>query len=153
MYMEEEGVKSRRLNDEWIQTVDAVRLLPGFEDFTRPKSISKLSLLAARGPVVVLNAVRSSCHALISQQPCRAIVSPSATFNSLDTLANRGFASNSADRLFGRLFYEKDQSPDDQIATLLRGLWKVLTLVIQSSSLQVSYSMHHRPAFPCISHS
>ncbi|KAJ6554951.1 CHAT domain-containing protein [Mycena vulgaris] len=165
MSMEAEGVKCRQLNDEWIQTVESVRLLPGFEDFMRPKGISPLRLAAARGPVVVLNAGDSSCHALIvdwsGQVNCvplpviltrnyvkrladivHAISSPTTTFDSfLATLSDRGFGSNPTDRLIEKLVHEKNQSPTDWFRCILGILWSgIVAPVIRSLNLQKTHN-------------
>ncbi|KAJ7912633.1 CHAT domain-containing protein [Mycena leptocephala] len=65
MSIENEGVRSRRLNKEWTETVEEVRKLPGFADFLRPKSMASLREAAASGPIVVLLAGKSTGTALI----------------------------------------------------------------------------------------
>ncbi|KAJ7651777.1 CHAT domain-containing protein [Mycena rosella] len=173
--MEAEGWKCRQLNDEWNQTVESVRSsVPGFEDFMQPKGIVKLQQAAKHGPVVVLNAGRSSCHALIVHfsgkvdcvllpelrtrnfvnylaQIVQAI--SSATFHSfLATSLNRGFDSDSTDRLIGKLVYEKSQSPTDWFQAVLAILWiHLVNPVIQHLKLQnmvVSNRALHLPAHP-----
>ncbi|KAJ7879170.1 tetratricopeptide repeat-containing protein [Mycena leptocephala] len=163
MSMEAEGLKCLQLNNEWVQTVESIRLLPGFEDFMRPRRISTLRHAAAQGPVVVLNAGSESCHALIVHSSGKvqciplpemstrdsakllaeivhAISSPITTFNSfLTTLSERGFNSYSIDRLIGKLVYEKNQSPTDRFHHLLASLWTGIAIpVFQCLSLQKS---------------
>ncbi|KAF8501295.1 CHAT domain-containing protein, partial [Gautieria morchelliformis] len=65
MSMEREAVRLRRLNDKWLATVEDVRQLKGFEDFLRPRQISTLLGAAVEGPVVILNAGKARCAALI----------------------------------------------------------------------------------------
>ncbi|KAF8492900.1 CHAT domain-containing protein, partial [Gautieria morchelliformis] len=65
MSMEREAVRLRRLNDKWLATLEEVRQLKGFEDFLRPRRISTLLGAAADGPVVILNASKAGCAALI----------------------------------------------------------------------------------------
>ncbi|KAJ7478768.1 tetratricopeptide repeat-containing protein [Mycena galericulata] len=55
----------RKLNEEWDETVNAVRKVPGFKDFLQPKTIASLSQAAASGPVIILLASGSACSALI----------------------------------------------------------------------------------------
>jgi hypothetical protein len=54
-----------RLAREWDDLVEQVRLRPGFEDFLRPPPLPKLLPAAEGGPVVVINASRWGCHALL----------------------------------------------------------------------------------------
>ncbi|KAJ7181537.1 tetratricopeptide repeat-containing protein [Mycena crocata] len=163
MSTEEEGLKCRDLNNEWIQTVDEVRLLPGFENFLRPKSISQLRLAATRGPVVVLTAGTWACHALVlhpsgnveciplPEMGPRAVVKflaemvqaiVSDKFSSfLDTFAKRGSDSEEETRLVGRIVYEKKQNPDDCFYAVLGTLWRAIVVpVIQESSLKFQKS-------------
>ncbi|KAJ7242472.1 hypothetical protein C8J57DRAFT_1244009 [Mycena rebaudengoi] len=46
-------------------TVQRIRQLSGFEDFMQPKSMERLKQAAIDGPVVIVNARSSRCHALI----------------------------------------------------------------------------------------
>jgi hypothetical protein len=50
---------------EWDELVAEVRRLPGFEDFLRPPQLKTLLPAAAEGPVVVINASRWRCDALV----------------------------------------------------------------------------------------
>jgi hypothetical protein len=63
--MEREAARLRRLNDNWLATLDEVRQLKGFEDFLRPRQISTLLGAAVEAPVVILNASNAGCAALI----------------------------------------------------------------------------------------
>ncbi|KAF7358090.1 CHAT domain-containing protein [Mycena venus] len=148
MSAEAEGVRFRKLNEEWDQTVEAVRSsVPGFEDFMQPKSMSKLRCAAEHGPVVILNTGELSCHALILNslgtvqcvnlpeiitrksvdnlaQIFRALVSPTVPFSAfMATLPTRGHDLESTHRLIGRLVYEKDSSPEDWFRRVLSILW------------------------------
>ncbi|KAJ7140769.1 CHAT domain-containing protein [Mycena epipterygia] len=161
MSMEAEALKCQKLNNEWIQTVESVRSsVPGFEDFMRPKSMAKLRLAAQRGPVVVLNAGRSSCHALIVgfsgnvqcvllPEVTREVVSAlaaiiqsisSGTFISIfHTLSSRGFEPNSTDRLIGKLEDKKTDNPEAWFRVVLHILWiNVVNPVIQYLKLEKS---------------
>jgi len=61
--------KHRRLADDWETAVEQVRKLPHFERFLLPKQYSELRDAARNGPVVVLNASRYGCDALIIASP------------------------------------------------------------------------------------
>jgi tetratricopeptide (TPR) repeat protein len=65
MSMEQETARYRRLNDDWLTTLEEVRSLDGFGDFLRPKPLTTLLRVAANDPVVILIASDSSCAALI----------------------------------------------------------------------------------------
>ncbi|KAJ7795262.1 hypothetical protein B0H14DRAFT_2621157 [Mycena olivaceomarginata] len=64
---EAEGVCCRELDEERTKTLDAVRKLPGFEYFLKPRKLDALHQAAVSGPVVVLLATNSSSSALIIQ--------------------------------------------------------------------------------------
>ncbi|GAA3536777.1 hypothetical protein GCM10022235_00290 [Kribbella ginsengisoli] len=63
----EENPNDRRmaLALEWDELVAQVRKLDGFKDFLRPPAVEDLLPAAERGPVVVINASRWRCDALI----------------------------------------------------------------------------------------
>jgi hypothetical protein len=65
MSMEQEASHFHRLNDEWLATVEEVRQLDSFHDFLRPSHLSQLLGAAAHGSVVILNASKAGCAALI----------------------------------------------------------------------------------------
>jgi hypothetical protein len=65
MSMEQEASHFRRLNDEWLATLEQVRRLSGLQDFLRPSRLSTLQCAATNGPIVVLNAAQTGCNALI----------------------------------------------------------------------------------------
>jgi tetratricopeptide (TPR) repeat protein len=59
------ATRCHRLNEEWEETIKAVRKLAGFENFMCSKSITLLRQAAISGPIVILLASKSSCSALI----------------------------------------------------------------------------------------
>ncbi|KAJ7265295.1 CHAT domain-containing protein [Mycena rebaudengoi] len=63
--VEAETTRCRQLNEDWDETIKAVRRLPGFEDFLLPKSIASLRQAALSGPIIILLASGSSSSALI----------------------------------------------------------------------------------------
>ncbi|KIM82633.1 hypothetical protein PILCRDRAFT_70495, partial [Piloderma croceum F 1598] len=65
MSMEKEASHFRCLNDEWLATVELVRHLDGFQDFMRPSRLSTLQDAVVNGPVVILNASKAGCAALV----------------------------------------------------------------------------------------
>ena len=64
MSIEREAARLRRLNDEWLATLEEVRQLESLKDFLQPQRLSKLLGAAAEAPVVVLNASEAGCTAL-----------------------------------------------------------------------------------------
>ena len=63
--MEQEASRLRRLNDDWLATLEEVRCLDTFRDFLRPSRIFSLQRAAANGPIVVLSASKTRCDALL----------------------------------------------------------------------------------------
>ncbi|KAJ6576103.1 CHAT domain-containing protein [Mycena vulgaris] len=161
MSLEAEGLNCRRLNDEWVATVESIRSsVPGFQDFMQPKPIRRLRLAAEHGPVVALNAGEVRCHALILDPlgNVRCVDLPEITRPRVSTMTEiiRALASSSpsaflaildkrgddlaaADRLLGRVVYEKDARPEDWFSGILMELWiSVVKPVLDSLEIQKS---------------
>lgn len=62
---EEAAQAHRRLAEEWANSVEQVRELPGFSDFLRPRKASTLMKAAQNGPVVAINVQSGRCDALV----------------------------------------------------------------------------------------
>jgi hypothetical protein len=174
MSIESEGSHCRRLNDEWEETIKDVRILPGFEDFMRPRAINALKQAAVSGPIVILTASKSTCFTLIvtlsNEVQCvrlpgmtlpmaevladlfRALSTP--TFN-FDEFLARYEPSNRWDgwpELLARLLGEREGSihatSDDVFEILLAHVWEtVVRPVLGALQLQVCnpMSMYHIP--------
>jgi tetratricopeptide (TPR) repeat protein len=65
MSMEQEETHFHRLNVKWLDTVEEVRRLDGFQDFLGPSRLSTLQGAAINNPVVILNASDTGCAVLI----------------------------------------------------------------------------------------
>ena len=65
MSVEQEARHFHQLNVEWLVTLEEVRGLHGFQDFLCPSPLLTLQGAAVSGPVVILNASKFSCDALI----------------------------------------------------------------------------------------
>jgi tetratricopeptide (TPR) repeat protein len=65
MSMEEVAYAHRRLADEWEALVKTARNVPGFEEFLIPKRFEQLCKASDVGPVVVINAHKHRCDALV----------------------------------------------------------------------------------------
>ncbi|KAJ7639626.1 CHAT domain-containing protein [Mycena polygramma] len=63
--IEAAGVRYQQINLEWDEVIKSVRLLPGFEDFLRPRPMKKLQESAVRGPMVVLHCGKAASNAVI----------------------------------------------------------------------------------------
>jgi hypothetical protein len=82
MILEQEAARLSRLNKEWLAKVDEVRKLDGFHDFLRPTRLPTLQVAANSSPIVVLNAGKTGCAALIltSSGPVQVVPLPAITF-------------------------------------------------------------------------
>jgi hypothetical protein len=115
--VEQEARHFRRLNAEWLKTVAEVRRLPGFQDFLRPSRLSTLQSAAVDAPVVILNASKSGCDALImTSSDVKHIPLPNLSFpviNELVRLIRTASAGNSLllpkiHDLFSRMSLDSD---------------------------------------------
>ncbi|CAE6478493.1 hypothetical protein ACGC1H_006303 [Rhizoctonia solani] len=62
---EEAAQQRRRLAHEYGRLISDTRMIPGFEDFLKPKRASDLVHAARNGPVAVINCYKTRCDALI----------------------------------------------------------------------------------------
>ncbi|KAJ7933181.1 CHAT domain-containing protein [Mycena leptocephala] len=145
---EAEGVYCQSLNREWDETVQYVRSsVPGFEDFMQFKKYLSLRDAAKRGPVVVLTAGDSGCHALILESlggvQCvhlppsttrasvntqarilQALISSRGSYSAFIAVLNRNSkAFGNPDRLLGSLEGGKDFDPEARFRQVLEILW------------------------------
>ncbi|KAJ7783932.1 CHAT domain-containing protein [Mycena maculata] len=63
--IELEGTRYQHLNKDWEQAISSAQILAGFDDFMQPKGIIALKQAAVHGPIAILNAGKSSGHALL----------------------------------------------------------------------------------------
>ncbi|KAJ7731070.1 tetratricopeptide repeat-containing protein [Mycena metata] len=63
--IESEDHRCRLLNEQWDEAIKSVQLLPGFENFMKPKGVNALKQAAVSGPIIILTTVASACFALI----------------------------------------------------------------------------------------
>lgn len=80
----------RRKAREWDEVLAEVRTQAGFAHFMAATPYSQLAAAAASGPVVIVNASRHGCHALIVQarRPARVVDLPAMTLNAAVEHAN-----------------------------------------------------------------
>ncbi|KAG2151667.1 CHAT domain-containing protein [Suillus bovinus] len=76
--VEAEEIRYRRLGEEWNRTVEEIRKIEGFSRFLLPPLFSDLRNAAREGPIIMLIASKSSCHAIIiaHKQPPTSIRLP-----------------------------------------------------------------------------
>jgi len=87
--MEQEAVRYRQLNEDWLRTLEDIRKLDGFKDFLIVKPISALQEAAKNGPVAILNVAESECSALVvSLSSVRHVSLPHVTLNDVHSLVN-----------------------------------------------------------------
>ncbi|KAJ7274729.1 CHAT domain-containing protein, partial [Mycena rebaudengoi] len=152
MSIEAVAAQCRQLNDEWDQTVSAVRKVPGFEDFLQPKSFASLQQAAVSGPIIILLASDSACSALIVKSSgdvqhvelpalkpqilehyaCLPRALSDRTFNIKDFLKGNGRQAHSHHQpdLAARLKMYKEgcvnMSPDDIFRRVLADIWQTI---------------------------
>jgi hypothetical protein len=63
--LEEVGQAHRRLAEGYDHALARIRNLPGFGEFLRPEKSASLCSAAISGPVVIVNAQKSRCDALV----------------------------------------------------------------------------------------
>ena len=87
--IEQEAVRYRRVNEDWLRTLEDIRKLDGFKDFLIAKPVSALQEAAKNGPVVILNITRSECSALVvSLSSVRHVPLPHVALNDVHRLVN-----------------------------------------------------------------
>ncbi|KAH7905280.1 CHAT domain-containing protein [Hygrophoropsis aurantiaca] len=106
----------RQLAEEWDSIVSQVQQVEGFSRFLLPPLYSDLQQAAAEGPVIVVNASKYSCDAIIilfDGSPCHVPL-PNITLDDVSELSST-FASV--------LKGSRNQTQRTQIFSLLRALW------------------------------
>ncbi|KAJ7839739.1 CHAT domain-containing protein [Mycena leptocephala] len=114
------------------QLLKEIRALHEFDRFLLPKTMSELSLVMERGPVVILSVSTWACDALVLMPglgeevlhiplPDFSIGHAEAFGKSLDSLVGH---SGRGERLVGRR--EGNVDPEAQFAYILRELWKLV---------------------------
>ncbi|KAK7061337.1 CHAT domain-containing protein [Favolaschia claudopus] len=147
--LEAQGLRYKRLNDEWEQTIEAIRAFPEFAEFMKPKSIASLQQAAVAGPIVVLTTKDAASYALIvtASKPVQCVklaVMNSSTLEFQASLA-RGLSRGDFDageflrgssttrgevdaqlqvRLLGRP--EGQKSAEEVFRALLTELWRTI---------------------------
>lgn len=124
----EEGLQHyRRLLREWDTLVDQIRLVNGFGDFLLAPSFSKLKEAAKNGPVIITNASKYSCDAVIVHYEHDPIHIPLTDINTSDILQLssqfRDFAANPS-------IWGGGRSTEKHVTQLLRQIWDAVVLPV-----------------------
>ncbi|KAG1730513.1 CHAT domain-containing protein [Suillus paluster] len=120
------AVEYRRLTTRWEATAGEIRNLQGFSRFLLPPSYEELQVAARHGPVIILNASKYSCDALIvptSGQPYH-VPFPSVTLTDLEML-KKDFA-----REIRHAGLMGPTEPRKDLRVILRKIWDVIMLPI-----------------------
>ncbi|KAJ7202326.1 CHAT domain-containing protein [Mycena pura] len=88
MALDAEARRYRDLDAEWLRTLENVRRLKGFSNFLQPKPLTALRSAAKHGPVIVLNASKANCTALIvtSSNDVQCVQLPDISLNYANAL-------------------------------------------------------------------
>ena len=125
----EYGQRFRRIQRDWNAVVDKIRSTDGFDRFLLPPSHEDLRGAAIGGPVIILNASRHSCDAIIVLADAEPIHIPFKEGAFSDIVA----MSSEFDRVrrdlrqypIGSDCREKERD-ERRLASLLRGLWDLI---------------------------
>ncbi|KAG1818723.1 CHAT domain-containing protein [Suillus subaureus] len=121
----EEGLHHYRcLLREWDGVVDQIRLVDGFGDFLLAPSFSKLKEAAKNGPVIITNASRYSCDAVIVHHKHDPIHIPLTDINASDVLR---LSSQFRDIATNR---DRGRSTERQLTELLRQIWDTVVFPV-----------------------
>jgi hypothetical protein len=118
----------RRKAREWDDTVTQVRALDGFEHFLAAVPYADLAAAAIDGPVVMINASRHGCHALIteaSSQHARVVSLPGLTLDAAVHHANTMLSALAGAADPGRAFPDREKDRH-AILDVLDWLWDAI---------------------------
>ena len=140
--MDKEASRYRRLNDEWLAILSKVRKMDGFRDFLLPKSSTQLLSAAAERSIVVLNAGKSECAALIiskSNPRPMHVPLPNITAAEAQALVEKMRTATSAHKIrSGRQVSDNPIDSNSVFRSVLETLWSsVVRPVIHSLNLEV----------------
>lgn len=86
--MEQEESYFRHLNKKWLIMVEKVQQIHSFHDFFHPSPLSTLQNAAANGPIIILNASKGGCAALVlTSTGVQSVPLLKLTFTEVTTLA------------------------------------------------------------------
>ncbi|KAF8548089.1 hypothetical protein OG21DRAFT_1599543 [Imleria badia] len=122
----EYGQKFRRLHRDWNAAVDKIRSTDGFDKFLLPPSYEDLRVAAIGGPVIILNASRHSCDAVIvlaNAEPIH-IAFQQGTLSEIDVMSSDFEVVRHRLRQYPNDSDSEEKKEDERkLLGLLRGLW------------------------------
>ncbi|KZT65025.1 hypothetical protein DAEQUDRAFT_731875 [Daedalea quercina L-15889] len=132
---EKETAHFSELNADWMEIIEEIQRVPGFQDFLGNKSFDSLFAAADGGPVVLLIAsgFRAECTALIltgDEEPLHVPLS-GLSYRTVETLANKmrhvlagnSYRSASQERAAKLVFYGAPDNVHDLMRKVLATLW------------------------------
>ena len=121
----EYGQRFRRVQRDWNAAVDKIRAVDGFGKFLLPPSYEDLQVAAIGGPVIILNASRYSCDAVIVLAHAEPIhIGFQATFSDILTLSSDfQVIRRSLRRCPSDPNNQEREREERKLAALLRRLW------------------------------
>ncbi|KAF8196335.1 CHAT domain-containing protein [Mycena galopus ATCC 62051] len=113
------GKQCRQLSEEWEQVISSVRILPGFEDFLKPRNIAALQQAASSGPVIILIAggLISSALVVTSSNDVQCVHLPAITVSTVQLYANmsRGLSTARSTFDISAFFGDRALGDDDNV--------------------------------------
>ena len=124
----EYGQRFRRIQRDWNAVVDKIRSADGFNQFLLPPSYEDLRAAAIGGPVIILNASRHSCDAVIVLADSDAepvhIAFQEGTFSEMVTMSSDFELVRRSLRQYPTDSNSQEKEKEERrLAGLLRGLW------------------------------
>jgi hypothetical protein len=119
----------RRKAHEWDDVLAQVRTLAGFEHFLAATPYADLASAAVDGPVVIVNASRHGCHAIIVEagsRQVRVVNLPSMSLDGVLHHANMMLEALAGATDPGRGFLDREKGRR-AVLNVLDWLWKVIT--------------------------
>ena len=136
--------RQRALSLEWDELLAEIRKLDGFKDFLGPKKVAHLLSAASSGPVVVLNAHRDGCDALVLKAGADKVIHIALQFTSeradrlLDSLGKARFG-RSVERHMNRVRQSTEVNQESRIRDMLAELWReVVKPILYALAISVS---------------
>ncbi|KAG8704853.1 hypothetical protein FRC08_002012, partial [Ceratobasidium sp. 394] len=122
--------------DDLEEALRKVRMLPGYQDETQPKSFTSLQLAAESCPISYLNISRLRCDALVLRgsdvlvvplPTSRSIISNlSSTMQKVVRSQGRGFRDADSESTRHFIRSRSGPTPDQQIRGVLKQLWNMI---------------------------
>ena len=147
------------LAKKWEQLVLSIRKIPKFQNFLLPKKVEELQAAAGIGTVIIINAQKKQCDALILSMnaPIDHIKLPISLYKAkklqedlASLMSNTGLQSRGIwkagqngfgyEKKIGQWFPGEETKNQEPLASILQVLWEQVTLpIIKKMKAQVSF--------------